>query len=155
MKALSVFFSDTFWTIFKRFHMRPSVVKMLTIWSNGSAPLNKIATMPKLVKRFFSSTKKALRLNLVISIIWDSKSTKFVQMMILGWPLAILRYGQSFVLVAVAILEEAAWHLQICNSCFLSGERIVAHELLVKIGFKSIVHGHCIKYVRFKEMTHD
>ena len=34
----------------------------------------------------------------------------------------------TVVLVAVAILEEVAWHLQIFNSCFLSGERF-AHEI--------------------------
>ena len=45
--------------------------------SNGSAPLNKMAVMTIYGKTpiFFSRTKKALR---------DSKSTKFVQMMILG-----------------------------------------------------------------------
>ena len=29
-----------------------------------------------------------------------------------------LRYGQICVLVAVAIMEDVAWHLQICNTCF-------------------------------------
>ena len=70
-----------------------------------------------MIKHFFSRTKKALRLNLSIQH-WDSKSTKFVQMMILGWPLTFLRYAQMCVLVAVAILEEVAWCLQICNNCF-------------------------------------
>ena len=42
-------------------------------------------------------------------------STKFAEMMI---PLTFLWYGKIFVLVAVAILEEVAWHLQIFNSCF-------------------------------------
>ena len=58
--------------------------------------------------------------------IGDSKSTKFVQMMILGWPLTFLQYGQICILVAVAILEEVAWYLQICNGCFYQ----VAHGLL-------------------------
>ena len=39
-------------------------------------------------------------------------------------------YGQMCVLVAVAILEEIVWHLQISNICF-SQKRIVAHGLLV------------------------
>ena len=38
--------------------------------------------------------------------------------MILGLPMTFLRYGQMCVLVAVAILGEVAWQLQICNSCF-------------------------------------
>ena len=52
--------------------------------------------------------------------IGDSKSTKFVQIMIhvLGSPLTFLRYGQICVLVVAAILEEwIAYHFQICNSC--------------------------------------
>ena len=66
--------------------MGPSIERMLTICSDGSASLNKMATMPiydKTLKIFFSRTKKALSLNLVYST-GDSKSTKFVQMMILG-----------------------------------------------------------------------
>ena len=48
--------------------MGPSVKRVLTIYSNGSAHLNKMATMPiygrKHFKIFFSRTKKALGLNL-------------------------------------------------------------------------------------------
>ena len=40
--------------------------------------------------------------------------------------MTFLRYDQICVLVAVAILEEILWYLQICNSCFL-----VAHGPLV------------------------
>ena len=57
MKSLNIFFSETTWPIFFRFHIGPSVEGMLTICSNGCAPCIKI---------FFSSTKKALRLNLDI-----------------------------------------------------------------------------------------
>ena len=56
------------------------------------------------LKIFFSRTEKAQKLNL------DSKSTKFVEMMILGWPLIVLWYGEICI-AAVAILEEVAWHL--------------------------------------------
>ena len=38
--------SETAWAIFTRFHMGPSVEKVLTICSNGSVQLNKMATMP-------------------------------------------------------------------------------------------------------------
>ena len=34
--------------------------------------------------------------------------------------------GNSYILVAVVILEEDAWNLQICKNCFLTDERIVA-----------------------------
>ena len=46
MKYLNVFFSKTALTIFIRFHIGPSVEGMLTICSNGSALLNKMAAMP-------------------------------------------------------------------------------------------------------------
>ena len=46
VKSLIVFFSETAYTVFTRFHMGPSVERMLTICSNGSAPLNKMAAMP-------------------------------------------------------------------------------------------------------------
>ena len=45
-ESLNVFFSETAWPIFTRFHMRASVERMLTICSNGSAPLNKMGAMP-------------------------------------------------------------------------------------------------------------
>ena len=45
MKSLNVFFSKTTWPIFTRFHKRPSVEGMLTICSNGSVSLNKMAAM--------------------------------------------------------------------------------------------------------------
>ena len=38
--------------------------------------------------------------------------------MTLWLPLTFLRCGQICVLVAVAVLEEVAWQLQVCNSCF-------------------------------------
>ena len=52
---------------FTRFHMGPYIEGLLTIFSNGSASLNKIATMPingKKHLKIFSRTKKALRLDL-------------------------------------------------------------------------------------------
>ena len=64
-----VFFSETVWPVFTRFQIGPSVKGILSIYSNGSASLNKMATMPiygeKHLKIFFSRTKKASRQNLV------------------------------------------------------------------------------------------
>ena len=68
LKSLNFFFK-TASIVFTRFHMEPSVERMLTICSNGSAPFKKTAAMPiygKTLKIFFSRTKKALRLNLGI-----------------------------------------------------------------------------------------
>ena len=70
MKSLNFFSSETSWPVFNRFHMGPSIkLGMLTILSDGSAPFNKIGVMliyGKTLKIFISSTKKALRLNIVI-----------------------------------------------------------------------------------------
>ena len=68
--------------------MGSSVEGILSFFfSNGSAPLNNMAAMllygKTLKKSLFSRTKKASSLNLNIQH-WDSKYTKFVQMMILG-----------------------------------------------------------------------
>ena len=61
--------------------MGPSVNRMLTIYSNSSAPLNKMTAMPIYDKRFKNLlSEKALKLNLVIQHC-VSKYTKFVQMM--------------------------------------------------------------------------
>ena len=62
-------FNETTLPIFTRIHKGPTVEGMLIIYSNGSAPLNKIAAMliyGKTLKIFFSSTKKVLRMNLGI-----------------------------------------------------------------------------------------
>ena len=75
--------------------MGPSVERLLTKFTNGSAALTKVAAMPiygkNTLKIFLSRMKKALRLNLGIK---DSRSTRFVQMVILAWPLTFLRHGQ-------------------------------------------------------------
>ena len=39
-------------------------------------------------------------------------------MMILGWQFTFLQHGQIYVLIVVAILEDAAWYLQIYSGCF-------------------------------------
>ena len=43
---LNTFSSEIGWAIFARFHMGPSVQRVLTICLIGSAPLNKMAAMP-------------------------------------------------------------------------------------------------------------
>ena len=45
VQILNVFFSETAGAVFTRFHMGPNVERMLPVCSNGSAPLNKMATM--------------------------------------------------------------------------------------------------------------
>ena len=82
-----------------------------------------------MVKHFFSRPKKALRLNHGIQH-QGLKVYKVCSNGDMRMTFDLLRYGQICVLVAVTILEEVAWHMQICNSC-VSGERIVTHGPLV------------------------
>ena len=71
--------------------------------------------------------------------IWESKSTKFVKMMILGRPLTFSWYGQIYILVAVAILVFADM-----QSLFLSGELIMAHgPLIYAFALFDLNHNSC------------
>ena len=99
--------------------MGPSVEGVLTIHSNGSALLNKMAAMPiygkkylKVLRIFFSRTNEALKLNLCAYQlglqVYQGYSTITFDFL---WQICVL--------VAVIILEECSnWHLQICNVCF-------------------------------------
>ena len=58
-------------------------------------------------------------------------STKFVQMMILGWHLTFLQQGQISVPFAVAVLKECCMASADMQWLFYSGEQIVAHRPLV------------------------
>ena len=85
IKSLNVL-SETAGPILTRFHMGPSVEGMLTICSNCSAPLNKMAAMP-----IYGKTLKNLRLQNKESFEAESwytasgtRSTEFVKMMRLG-----------------------------------------------------------------------
>ena len=72
--SLNVFFSETPWPIFTRFHIGLSVEGVLSICSNGSASVNKMSIVliygkikkKEHFKTYFSRTKKASRLNLGI-----------------------------------------------------------------------------------------
>ena len=55
----------------------------------------------------------------------------FIQMMLQGWPLTLLRHGQNSVLFAVAILDECCRASADMQWPFYSGKRIVTHEPLV------------------------
>ena len=115
--------------------MGPSVQGLLTICSNGSAPLNKMTAMSIFDKNALKSSSPVLRMLwgwILVYSIGASKSTKFVKMMRLVWPLTFLWYGQICVPVAVAILKNVAWHLQICNGCFYQVSELWPMGLLLK-----------------------
>ena len=85
--------SETAWAIFTRFHMGPSVERVLIICSNGSAQLNNMAAMPiygKNTKIPSSPESRKLWGWILIYSIGDTWSTDFVQMMVVGWLLTNL-----------------------------------------------------------------
>ena len=76
-------------------------------FSNGSASLNKMAALPIYGKKSSSPVLRKLSGWILVNGIGDlERSTKFVKMMRLGWPLIFLWYGQICIPVAVAILED-------------------------------------------------
>ena len=84
-------FSKTVRAIFTRFHMGLFVERILTICSNGSVPLNKMAAMSIYGKNTSPSPElRKLWGWILVYSIRDSRSTNYVQMMILGWPLTFL-----------------------------------------------------------------
>ena len=86
--------------------MGPSVERMLTICSNGSAPLNKMPIYGQTI--FFSRTKKALRLNLSIQHrglkvyqVCSDDDTRMTFALFTVW---------SNLCPSCRVLEEVAWH---------------------------------------------
>ena len=84
------------WASFTRFHLGPSVDRLLLICSNDFAPLNKMAACSYMVKlaKIFSSRKEN---GIFVYSIAVSSSTKFVQLIIVGWLLTVLEQGQMCV----------------------------------------------------------
>ena len=91
-------FSETPGPIFFQLHVEPSVTVGLKICTNGHSPLIKMAVMPTYGKtlKIFPRTKKIMGWILVYSI-EDSRSTKFIQMMTVDWPLTFFTAGQIYV----------------------------------------------------------
>ena len=91
---------------------------------------------------------------ILVYSIGDTRSSKFIQIMILGWLLIFLRHGQISVPVAVAILEECCIASADTQWLFYSGERIVARVPLVYKSLwcrhlnktKTILHATCKDY---------
>ena len=100
--------------------MGPFVKRMFTICSNGSVLLTTMAAMPiygKQLKIFFSRTKidseaeslyTASGTQSLLSLSNDDTRMTFDLFMVC----------QLCILVALAIMEEVAWHLQLCHSWF-------------------------------------
>ena len=94
--SLKIFFSETAWQSFTRFHTGPSDQGVLSICSNGFASLNKMAAITiygkkrktnKQKKTLKSSSPEPRKLQgwILLQSIGNSRSCKFVQMMTQGW----------------------------------------------------------------------
>ena len=86
--VLSNIWSKTTEPIKAKFHMEPLWVGGMKVYSNDPAHVTNMATVPMYGKNYlkvFSGTKRLMSLKLGIQHqeLWVSK---FVQMMILGWP---------------------------------------------------------------------
>ena len=98
--SLNIFSSETAWPII--FHMEPSWDGGTKVCSSGPGHMTKMAAMPISSKNFKKSSspkpKGRWPWNVVCSI-GCSSTTKFVQMMTLGWPWSILRQSKLWSLM--------------------------------------------------------
>ena len=93
--------------------------------------------MVKNTKESSSEPRKLWGWILIYSV-GDTRSTKFIQMMILGWPLTFLPHSQISVLV-VAILEECCMASADMQSLFYSGEQIGVHGPFVFLSLEKLL----------------
>ena len=96
--TFSNFFSwETTMPIEAKFHVEPQWDSGMKVYSNGPGHMTKMAVMPIYCKNMKNSSslepKGRWPWKFVCSIKCSS-TTKFVQMMTLGWPWPILRQGQ-------------------------------------------------------------
>ena len=83
---LNFFFLETACQIEAKLYVEPSLDRGTKVWSNGIGHMTKKAAMPIYVKKSsFLEPKGRLTWKLVCSIEYSS-TTKFDQMMTLGWP---------------------------------------------------------------------
>ena len=105
--------------IFTRFYIGTSVERVLTICSNGSIKALKISSPEK------SSSQEPRKFWgwMLIYSIGDSRSTKFVQMMVIGWSLIFLQpdhicapiylFGENVEKIfSQYVLKTKSWNLQ-------------------------------------------
>ena len=101
MSTFSNISSETTGPFEAKFHMEPPWDGVTNVSSNGPGHMTKMATMPvygKNLKKSSSEPKGRWPWNLLCSI-GSSSTTKFVQMMTLGWPWPILWQGQIWSLM--------------------------------------------------------
>ena len=112
--SLNIFSTETTGPIKVKFHMELQWDGGMTVCSNGHGHMTKMATMPIYVKNLKKSSlepKGWWPWNLVC-IIGCSSTTKFAQMVTLGWPWPILRQGQIWSLMLLYGKKVKQWIFQ-------------------------------------------
>ena len=94
--SLNIFSSETAWPIKVKFYMEPPWDGGMKVCSNGPGHMTKMAAIPMCGKNLKKSSLEP-KGRWLWKLVWHigcSSTTKFVQMMTLSWPWAILRQGQ-------------------------------------------------------------
>ena len=95
--SLNIFSSETTGHIEAKFHMESPWDEGTKVCSNGPDHMTKMAAMPiygKNIKKSYSLEPNGRWPWNLVCCIGCSSTTKFVQMMTLGWPWSILQQGQ-------------------------------------------------------------
>ena len=111
----NIFSSETNGPIKVKFHVELLWDGGTKVCSNGPGHLTKMAAMPihdKNLKKSSSLEPKGRWLWNLICIIGCSSSTKFTQMMTLGWPWRILQQGQIWSLMLLYRKKVKQWIFQ-------------------------------------------
>ena len=95
----SFFFLETACPIEAKLYVEPPWDGGTKVWSNGVGHMTKMAAMPiydkNIKKNIFSGTKRSINLKVGMQHwVLEYSTTKFVQMMTLGWPWPNLWQGQ-------------------------------------------------------------
>ena len=112
--SLNIFSSETTGPIKAKFHMASPCDGGMKVCSNGPGQMTKLATMPiygKNLKKSSPEPKDWWPSNLICSIRY-SCTTKFVEMMTLGWPWHILQQGQIWSLMLLYEKKVKQWIFQ-------------------------------------------
>ena len=110
--SLNIFFSETTEPIEVKFHMELLWDRRTKVCSNGPGHMTKVAAMPmygKNLKKSSSLEPKGWWPWNLVCIIGCSSTTKFAQMMTLGWPWTILRQCQFWSLMLLYGKKVKQW----------------------------------------------
>ena len=118
------------------------------VCSNGPGHMTKMATMPMYGKNLKKSSspepKGRCRWNFICSM-GCSSTTKFIQMITLGWPCPILQQGQSWSLMLLYWKKVKQWIFRnYCRLWFETSNRRWPKWQEVSVDIKTLSPGGCM-----------